>query len=61
MEKLFAAIRDRHPGCEVMDVRFLVNKLELDPKGHDVEELDCALAAAIKNAGDPVTDPPAER
>lgn len=60
MEKLFAAIRDRHPGCEVIDVRFSVNKLDLDPKGHDVDELDAALAEAIKNAGEPVSVPPVE-
>lgn len=58
MEKLFAAIRDRHPGCEIVDVRFLVNKLELDPAGHDVDALDVALANAVKNAGEPTTEPP---
>ena len=59
MEKLFAAIRDQHPGCEVVDVRFLVNKGQLDPKGHDVDKLDDSLADAVLNAGDPITEPPA--
>ncbi len=58
MDKLFDAIRDQHPGCEVVDVRFLVNKLELNPDGHDVDALDMELAEAIQNAGEPVTEPP---
>lgn len=58
MKKLFDAIRNQHPGCEVVDVRFLVNKLELDDEGHDVGELDRLLAKAVENAGDPITQPP---
>lgn len=58
MEKLFGAIRDQHPGCDVVDVRFLVNKLQLDPNGHDVDALESALADAISNAGEPKTQPP---
>ncbi len=57
MEKLFDAIRDQHPGCEVVDVRFLVNKLELQDEGHDVDALDASLAEAIMNAGEPKTQP----
>ncbi|MCO6383760.1 hypothetical protein [Oceanicola sp. 502str15] len=57
MDKLFAAIRDRHPGCEIVDVRFLVNKLQLDPNGHDVDDLDEALAGAVREAGEPTSGP----
>lgn len=48
MEKLFDAIRDQHPGCEVVDVRFLVNQYEVDDQ--DVDELDKQLAEAVQTA-----------
>lgn len=57
MENLFAALHDQHPGYEVIDVRFLVNKLELAPEGHNVADLDRDLATAVMNAGEPKTQP----
>lgn len=48
MEKLFDALRHQHPGCEVVDVRFLVNQFLVDDQ--DVEQLDADLAEAINNA-----------
>lgn len=48
MEKLFAALRERHPGYEVADVRFLVAAGEVT--GRPAEELDEAFAHAIRNA-----------
>ncbi len=48
MEKLFDAIRDQHPGCEVVDVRFLVNQYDVDDQ--DIDDLDEKLAHAVKHA-----------
>lgn len=48
MEKLFEAIQAEHPGCEVVDVRFLVNQYAVD--NQDVDVLDAALAEAVKDA-----------
>lgn len=48
MEKLFNAIRDQHPGCEVVDVRFLVNLYEVEDQ--DVDDLDNKLAEAVLTA-----------
>lgn len=48
MEKLFEAIQGEHPGCEVVDVRFMVNHFDVDDQ--DVDELDEALAGAVKEA-----------
>ncbi len=48
MEKLFDAIRSQHPGCEIVDVRFLVDQYQVD--NQDVAELDAALAKAVEEA-----------
>ena len=45
MEKLFNALRDQHPGCEVVDVRFLVNLYQVEDQ--DVDDLDSELAEAV--------------
>jgi hypothetical protein len=52
MEKLFDALRDQHPGCEVVDVRFLVNQFLVDDQ--DVEALDRDLAEAVRTAKEAV-------
>lgn len=48
MNNLFEAIRNQHPGCEVVDVRFLVDQYQVD--NQDVGELDAALAKAVDAA-----------
>lgn len=48
MDKLFDAIRSQHPGCEVVDVRFLVDQYQVD--NQDVDGLDAALAKAVEEA-----------
>ena len=48
MHKLFAALREKHPGCEVVDVRFLVDHNEVN--GRDASLLDAAFAKAVKTA-----------
>ena len=48
MDKLYDAIRSQHPGCEVVDVRFLVNQYQVDDQ--DVDVLDAALAKAVEEA-----------
>lgn len=48
MEKMFAALRERHPGYEVVDVRFLVDQHEAN--GRPAQELDKAFAKAIRIA-----------
>lgn len=48
MEQLFNALRDQHPGCEVVDVRFLVNLYEVEDQ--DVDDLDGKLASAVSTA-----------
>ena len=48
MEKLFDALRSQHPGCEVVDVRFLVNLYQVDDQ--NVDELDKQLALAVASA-----------
>lgn len=53
MEKLFAAIRDRHPGFEVVDVKLLANQHEVD--GQDASELDEQLARAVREADGPLS------
>lgn len=55
MEKLFDAIRAQHPGCDVVDVRFLVNQFSVADQ--DVDELDEKLAEAVRKAER--LDPPA--
>lgn len=48
MNQLFAAIREQHPGFEVMDVRLLANQNEVD--NQDPEQLDVEFAAAVRSA-----------
>lgn len=48
MNKLFDAILDQHPGCEVVDVRFLVDQYEVN--NQNVDELDEALGEAVSSA-----------
>jgi len=47
MERLFNAIRDQHPGFEILDVAFTVNSEEML---HNVDDLDAALAESIASA-----------
>lgn len=48
MDKLFAALRERHPGFSVVDVRFLVAQGDADGKtGPDLDE---AFARSVFNA-----------
>lgn len=54
MEQLFTALRDQHPGCDVVDVRFLVNLQQVEDQ--DVDELDNKLAQAVQTA-DQLPDP----
>ena len=48
MEKLFAALRERHPGKEIVDVRFLLDFSEVN--GQRAADLDEAFSKAIVNA-----------
>ncbi len=48
MEKLFAALREKHPGFDVVDFRLLANQHEAD--GQDVEQIDAAFAEAVRTA-----------
>lgn len=48
MEKLFAALRERHPGYDVVDVRFLVDHNHVN--GRSASALDRAFAKAISDA-----------
>ena len=52
MEKLFAAVRDQHPGFEVLDVKLLANQHEVD--GQAADQLDDMFAHAIRNADGPL-------
>ena len=46
MNMLFAAIREQHPGFEVMDIRLLANREEVD--GQSPADLDRPFAAAVR-------------
>ena len=48
MEKLFAALRERHLGYDVVDVRFLLDFSEVS--GQRAADLDEAFAKSIVNA-----------
>lgn len=48
MEKLFAALQAKHPGYQVVDVRFMVEGSEAD--GRPASELDGAFARAVSAA-----------
>lgn len=48
MEKLFAAVRDRHPGFDVVDFRLLVDQRSEGSESAD--DLDAQLAAAVASA-----------
>ncbi len=48
MEKLFDALHEKHPGCEVRDVKFIVNVN--DVKGQKAADIDGRLADIVKNA-----------
>lgn len=48
MEKLFAALHEKHPGYKVVDVRFLIDFNEAD--GRRAVDLDEAFAKAISKA-----------
>jgi 2-keto-4-pentenoate hydratase len=55
MQRLYSAVRYVHPGFEVTDVRFTVNRhLAAD---QDVDQLDANLALAVLQAGPAVTSP----
>jgi len=47
MEKLFAELRKRHPGYEVVDVRFTIDQREPCRKNPD---LDAQMAKAVRKA-----------
>lgn len=51
MDKLFQAIREQHPGFDVLDVKLLANQHEVADQ--DAAELDGAFAVAIENAKGP--------
>jgi len=55
MEKMFAALRERHPGYEVSDVRFSVSP-SLSPQavdaGVDTDSLDEQFARVVRSAKD---------
>jgi len=48
MEKLFAALREKHHGCDVVDVRFSIHHGEVN--GMPASSMDAALANAVKSA-----------
>ena len=48
MEKLFGALRSKHPGFDVRDVKFVVNLDEIN--GQKAADLDAGLAEVVKNA-----------
>lgn len=48
MDKLFAALRERHSGFDVVDVRFLVDQSKVD--GRPGQDLDEAFAVSILKA-----------
>lgn len=52
MEQLFDALHRQHPGFEVVDVKFLVNQLEVG--GQDPDELDAMFAKAVAEADGPL-------
>lgn len=49
MKKLFEALAERHPGCEVVDVRFTFDH-SVNDQFETVEMFDENLAEAIQNA-----------
>ncbi|WP_168173897.1 hypothetical protein [Thioclava sp. DLFJ5-1] len=52
MERLFQAIREQHPGFDVLDVKLLANQHEVADQ--DATELDSAFAVAVNNAEGPM-------
>ncbi len=48
MEKLFDALREKHPGYDVVDVRFLVDYQSTD--GRQAAEFDGEFADAVRKA-----------
>ncbi|MBM2576095.1 hypothetical protein JQC91_07240 [Jannaschia sp. Os4] len=48
MEKLYAALRDKHPNAEVRDVKFIVNPSKVDDQ--DLDALDEGLAEVVREA-----------
>ena len=52
MEKLFQAVRERHPGFEVLDVKLLANQYEVADQS--AAELDASFAEAVKTAKGPI-------
>ena len=48
MEKLFDALRAKHPGHEVRDIKFIVN-ID-DVHGQQADDVDQCLADAVKDA-----------
>ena len=56
MQNLFTALRQKYPGSEVRDVKFIVNPNEVDDQ--DVGDLDLALADVVRLA-QPIEGPTA--
>lgn len=50
MEELFQALKERYPGCEVVDVRFTVKPEKLGGFTQDIAEIDRGFAQAIRTA-----------
>lgn len=48
MEKFFAALREQHPGFEVVDVRFLAERTAA--RDQDAGSMDADLADAVRSA-----------
>lgn len=48
MHKLFDALREQHPGYDVVDFRLLANQQEVN--GRSAKELDDEFAEAVRSA-----------
>ncbi|WP_299285329.1 hypothetical protein [uncultured Tateyamaria sp.] len=48
MEKLFAALQEKHPGYEVRDIKFIMNVDDID--GQKASDVDANMANIVKHA-----------
>lgn len=48
MEKLFAALQEKHPGYEVRDIKFIMNVDDID--GQKASDVDAKMADIVKHA-----------
>ena len=49
MKKLFKALEELNPGCEVLDVRFGMDSNYSGPVERDMDKVDAQFAHAIKH------------